>query len=150
MSNVILPKLNVRIIPDIADIPGIIWAAGLVYAMVKYRFLAITPAMAADNILSTMSDSLIILDSKGKILQVNQATRDLLGYHDDEIKNRPFSDILKSRDKGEKIVLDFSKVGFIDEKAADMINRLPLQKVVKRNGSLFIRTMLKMENQGKK
>ncbi len=53
-------------------------------------------------------------------------------------------------DKGEKIVLDFSKVGFIDEETADMINRLPFHKVEKRNGSLFIRTMLKMEDQGEK
>jgi anti-anti-sigma regulatory factor len=60
------------------------------------------------------------------------------------------AEITRGMDKGEKIVLDFSKVGFIDEAAADMINRLPLQKVVKRNGSLFIRTMLKMENQGEK
>ncbi len=60
------------------------------------------------------------------------------------------AEITRGMDKGEKIVLDFSKVGFIDEEAADMINRLPLQKVVKRNGSLFIRTMLKMENRGEK
>jgi len=53
-------------------------------------------------------------------------------------------------DKGEKIVLDFSKVGFIDEETAGMINRLPFQKVEKRNGSLFVRTMLKMEDQGEK
>ncbi len=104
LTNVVLPKLDLRILPDVADILGIFWAIGLVYAMVRYRFLAITPAMAADNILSTMSDSLIILDPKGKILQVNQATRDLLGYHDDEIKTRLFSDIFKSGDEEKKIV----------------------------------------------
>lgn len=60
------------------------------------------------------------------------------------------AEITRGLDKGEKIVLDFSKVGFIDEEATDMINRLPLQKVEKRNGSLFIRTMLKMEDQGEK
>jgi anti-anti-sigma regulatory factor len=59
-------------------------------------------------------------------------------------------EISRGLDEGEKIVLDFSKVGFIDEETADMINRLPLQKVIKRNGSLFVRTMLKMENQGEK
>lgn len=57
------------------------------------------------------------------------------------------AEIARGLDEGEKIVLDFSKVGFIDEETADMINRLPLQRVMKRNGSLFIRTMLKMENQ---
>jgi anti-anti-sigma regulatory factor len=60
------------------------------------------------------------------------------------------AEIKRGLDKGEKIILDFTKVGFIDGETADMINRLPLQKVVKRNGSLFIRTMLKMENQEEK
>lgn len=60
------------------------------------------------------------------------------------------AEINRGLDKGEKIVLDFSKVGFIDEETADMINRLPLQKVVKRNGSLFVRTMLRIENQEEK
>ncbi|UCE22675.1 MAG: anti-sigma factor antagonist [Candidatus Aminicenantes bacterium] len=60
------------------------------------------------------------------------------------------AEIDRGLNKGEKIVLDFSKVGFIDEETADMINRLPFQKVEKRNGSLFIRTMLKMEDQGEK
>jgi len=60
------------------------------------------------------------------------------------------AEINRCLDEGEKVVLDFSKVGFIDEEAADMINRFPFQQVHKRNGSLFIRTMLKMENQGEK
>ncbi len=49
--------------------------------------------------------------------------------------------------EGEKVVLDFSRVGFLDEAAAEMINRLPARNVEKKNGSLFIRTMLKMEGQ---
>lgn len=54
-------------------------------------------------------------------------------------------EIERSLDEEKKIILDFSKVGFLDEKAAEMINRFPAQKVEKRNGSLFIRTMLKMD-----
>ena len=60
------------------------------------------------------------------------------------------SEIKKGMSEEEKIILDFSKVGYIDEKAADMINQLPLRKVKKRNCSLFIRTMLRMENRGEK
>ena len=58
------------------------------------------------------------------------------------------TEIVRGLDEAQRIVLDFSKVGYLDEEAADMINRFPLQRVEKRNGSLFIRTMLKMENQG--
>lgn len=55
------------------------------------------------------------------------------------------SEIKRGIKEGERIVLDFSKVSFLDEEAAEMINDFPLQKVEKRNCSLFIRTMLGME-----
>jgi anti-anti-sigma regulatory factor len=55
-------------------------------------------------------------------------------------------EIEKGIKKGKKIVLDFSKVSYLDEEAAKRINQFPLQKVEKKNCSLFIRTMLGMEN----
>ncbi len=56
--------------------------------------------------------------------------------------------IVRGLDDGKKMVLDFSKVGFIDEDAAEMINRFPQKKVERRNGSLFIRTVLGIEGRG--
>ena len=55
------------------------------------------------------------------------------------------SEINKSIKEGDKVILDFSKVSYIDEQAAEMLNQFPTKKVEKRNGSLFIRTVLKME-----
>lgn len=59
------------------------------------------------------------------------------------------AEVEKGIKKGKKIILDFSKVSYLDEEAAKRINRFPLQKVKKRNCSLFIRTMLGMEDRGK-
>jgi anti-anti-sigma regulatory factor len=58
------------------------------------------------------------------------------------------AEIIRGLDDGKKIVLDFSKVGFIDEDAAEMIKRFPQKKVERRNGSLFIRTILGMKDRG--
>ena len=55
------------------------------------------------------------------------------------------SEIKNGIKEGEKIIVDFSKVSYIDEQAAEMFNQFPIKKVEKRNGSLFIRTMLKIE-----
>jgi len=60
------------------------------------------------------------------------------------------AEIERGLEEGKKVVLDFSKVGFLDEKAAEMINRFSAQKVEKRNGSLFIRIMLKMGERRKR
>lgn len=57
------------------------------------------------------------------------------------------AEISRGLKAGKKVVLDFSKVCFLDQEAADMINRFPHPKVQKRNGSLFIRTILKMKGQ---
>ncbi len=60
------------------------------------------------------------------------------------------SEIEKSLNEGEKLALDFSKVSYIDEESARLIN-LPLyKKIEKRNCSLFIRALLGNESRGKK
>jgi len=90
-TDVILPLSNIDIIPHIADSIILIWAFGVVYAMVKYKFLTITPATAASNIISTMFDCLILLTLTGEIVTVNKATLNLLGYNEDELKGASIS-----------------------------------------------------------
>ena len=46
---------------------------------------------------------------------------------------------------GERIILDFAKVNFLDENAARMIRQLKDNRLSLRNCSLFIRTALEME-----
>jgi anti-anti-sigma regulatory factor len=55
------------------------------------------------------------------------------------------AEINKGIKKGGKVIVDFSKVSYMDEKVAEMFNLFPKKKVEKRNGSLFIRTLLKIE-----
>ncbi len=90
-TDVIFPLLNVHVIPNVADTIILIWAFGVVYAMAKYRFLAINPATAASNIISTMFDCLILLNLRGDIVTVNKATLNLLGYKEEELKGTPVS-----------------------------------------------------------
>ena len=80
-TNVLIPKLTSTSFPDLAHNMALIWAVGLVYAIVKYKFMVISPATAAENIISTMTDTLILSDPKGKIVTVNGAGSTLLGYH---------------------------------------------------------------------
>ena len=60
------------------------------------------------------------------------------------------SEIEKGMDKGEKIILDFLKVRYLDEEAARMLNQFPPEKVEKRNCSLFIQEMLRIGKRGAK
>lgn len=89
LTDVILPSLDIHVVPDLADMVLLIWAVGVVYAIARYKFLTINPATAADNIISTMYDCLILLNMEGEIITVNKAAADLLGYKPDELKGKP-------------------------------------------------------------
>ena len=54
-------------------------------------------------------------------------------------------EISKGMDTGEKVILDFAKVIFLDDEAARMLRGLKQTRLSLRNCSLFIRTALKME-----
>jgi anti-anti-sigma regulatory factor len=61
-------------------------------------------------------------------------------YHE-ELK----SEIEKNINKRENVILDFSKVSFLDEEAAKIIQRFGNQKMGFRNCSFYIRTTLGIE-----
>ncbi len=98
VSDIILPLLNIHMIPNVANVDALIWTVGAVYAMVKYKFLSITPATAAENIISTMFDCLILLNMKGEIVTVNKAAENLSGYKAEELKGKPLSFLFKTEE----------------------------------------------------
>jgi len=97
IANVILPELKIYILPNIASILVLIWAIGLVYAITKYGFMTITPAAAAENILATMADSLILINPEKYIIRVNKATLDLLGFKEEELVGKPIDTIVEEK-----------------------------------------------------
>ncbi|NQT90265.1 MAG: PAS domain S-box protein [Candidatus Omnitrophica bacterium] len=94
ITDIILPRLNAISVPDIADVFGLIWAFGIIYAIARYKFLAITPSNAAENIISTMTDCLILLDDKGSITTVNKATLELLRYSRSDLEGAPVARLI--------------------------------------------------------
>jgi PAS domain S-box-containing protein len=93
-TDIILPVLHITIIPQIADIFLIIWAAGIVFSVTEYGFVVLTPEKASDNIISTISDSLILLDVNGKIVMANWAATRLLGVSKKELKQLDLNSFL--------------------------------------------------------
>ncbi|PKP56633.1 hypothetical protein CVT91_12580 [Candidatus Atribacteria bacterium HGW-Atribacteria-1] len=98
LTDVILPELNIRTIPPLANVTTFIWAFGIAYAIVKYKLMVITPYAATENIISTMADSLILLDRQGKIASVNKATLDLSGYEKDELTEKSVEILFAEKD----------------------------------------------------
>jgi len=98
LTEVILSGLNIYTIPLLGDVNTLSWAFGIVFAMAKYKLMVITPAAAADNIVSTIADSLILLDREGNIINVNKATLYLSGYRKSELEGKSVEIFLREKD----------------------------------------------------
>jgi diguanylate cyclase (GGDEF)-like protein/PAS domain S-box-containing protein len=75
----VLPALKVLELPMRSQLPVFYWIMCIAYAMYRYRLMRVTPAAAADEILRTMMNALIILDGSGTIQTANRAAEKLLG-----------------------------------------------------------------------
>ena len=58
-------------------------------AVWRYRLLEITPALAAEQIIDTMADALLVLDREGIVRVANQAASQLFGYPTAELIGEP-------------------------------------------------------------
>lgn len=69
--DVLIPELIFPQSPGFANVIGVIWAVAIYRGIEVFKLFSITPAIAADNILSIMSEALFITDSDGRILFAN-------------------------------------------------------------------------------
>lgn len=91
-TDIVLPAIGVSF-PSIADLAALIWAGGLVYAITKYGLLVSSFSAFANQIISSMSEALILLDNENKITIMNDAARAMFGVGKDFQGN--FSDVVK-------------------------------------------------------
>jgi PAS domain S-box-containing protein len=93
MTNVVLSQMHIATVPAMGDIFVLIWASGMVYSISKYRFLSITPMAAAEAIIDTMTDMLLLLDFRRRIISVNRATLEVLGYDSEDLEGGPIESV---------------------------------------------------------
>lgn len=89
-------------IPDITPITGMCWSLGIFYAIVKYRLMAMTPSFIAENLFQTIIDSVILVDPKGMILNVNEETKSMLGYDQAELVGESLEKLFLQDDRSQR------------------------------------------------
>jgi len=67
-------------------------------AIIKYQMVFITPATAADNILRTMNDGLIITDRNNDIIKINNAITSMLGFLEEDLVNKNIKLLFRNND----------------------------------------------------
>ena len=86
-------------------IGGVFFAASLVINLLttwRYRLIEITPALAAQQFMDTMSDGVVVLDHDGMVRLLNPAACEILGYRAEQLSHalppRPVAELLFGRD----------------------------------------------------
>lgn len=122
----ILLQLKIKNSPDLTNLAPLIWTSGLIYAIIKYKLLIIKPSTAAELIISNMTDALILLDPKGIIETINNATSRLLGFSNNELKRKSIDCILYG-------------IKFADINLNEKNNNYELPFKTKDNNNIFVK-----------
>lgn len=106
------------LLPVLTDFPNLTTTVSLVAAMffavavMKRRLFQLSPAVAAENILATMSDALLLVGPDGVIERANQATLELLGCKRGDLIGHSLTDVIAGD----------STLGYTGDKMQNMIN----------------------------
>jgi PAS domain S-box-containing protein len=121
VTNMVLRTVAFEV-PNLGIIATAFFAGFVGYAIAKYNLFAFDAAMAAENIVSAMPDSLILADMKERIFRVNKSLVDFLGYGHGELI-------------GESII----KLSMDNEQLTTVLKELKEKKVL-RNRELTVKT----------
>ncbi len=88
-----LPKYGIAAYP-FGYVPILAFAFVVGQAIRKYDLVALTPSLAAQEIISTMADVLFVCDREGRIEIANRAATALLGYSEQELRTKRIDDLL--------------------------------------------------------
>lgn len=76
----------------------------IVYSMWKQGFMYLTPEIASEEILETMSELMLLVNYEGTIIRINKAVSRTLGYKEDELIGQDANIILPEEIKAKSMI----------------------------------------------
>jgi PAS domain S-box-containing protein len=83
-SDDILPLFSIKV-PEMFYTVAALGIALICYGIVRYKIPQLTPSMVADEIVSAMSNFMVLIGNDNRIKSVNSAGLSLLGYNESEV-----------------------------------------------------------------
>jgi len=90
-----LPEFDIRT-PELASAALALGIAFITYGILRHNLFTITPAIAAEGIIATMSDALLLVDTQKRIVMVNQAALELLKWKESQLLYQPLTMVIDS------------------------------------------------------
>ncbi|MDD5288142.1 MAG: ATP-binding protein [Dehalococcoidales bacterium] len=94
----LLPFLNISF-PELTVSFSVFGAIFILYAIWKYELFALTASTAAQEIMSTMSDLVLLVNPERKLLIVNRAALEVLGYKSEELIGQSLEVIIDEKNE---------------------------------------------------
>ncbi|MCW4018812.1 MAG: ATP-binding protein [Candidatus Bathyarchaeota archaeon] len=135
ITDSLFPVLGIQF-PGIGSFSGAVLSGFVIYAIWKYDLFTLNPAVAAENIVTTMPDSLILADLNGKILSVNQSLLDLFGYKENELIDKPALVLCSEKTASTKIFAELKKKREIKNREIVCVTKTGVEKFVAISASV--------------
>jgi PAS domain S-box-containing protein len=82
--------------PNLGHFAILFFSIFVTYGIIRYDLFTFDAAIVAENIVSTIPDSLVITDLSGKIIRVNKRLITLLGYFEEELVGAKLSKLCRN------------------------------------------------------
>lgn len=89
VTDVVLPGFTSIRFPEMAGFFGLVWAIGLYYSVTRRGLMSVSPQTAADDLLATMLNSVLLIDPEGRLVSSNPAFGETFGYSAAEAAGMP-------------------------------------------------------------
>lgn len=136
---IILPEFY-----DIRPVPlhhlGIVIHLGfIVYAILKYRFLAIGIHDVANDLFSYVRDGVVVLNKQGDVLQANEATQKLFNETSDKMILQKVEQLIKDKQLSQEGEIDDHEISLDrnGEKVHLRISRYPVKQADEEIGTII-------------
>jgi PAS domain S-box-containing protein len=96
LTNMILRSVSVKI-PNLGILSILIFSHFVGAAVWKHGLFAFDAALAAENIISTIPDSLVLTDMKGTMFKMNKRLLSFLGYSENELMGNSIATLCADR-----------------------------------------------------
>jgi PAS domain S-box-containing protein len=129
----VFPSIDVKV-PELATTASALGYIVIAYGIYKYNLFALTPAVAAQDIVAAMSNFLFLVKMDGHIVLANQSALDILGYTENELTGKPLKTLFAEKEKMQEIITmgaDFSGEMTVVTKDGGMIPGLVSLSVVR-------------------
>ena len=123
LASIILRRLDIYSVPPLGDVFTIAFAFGLFYATARYRLFVLNPSAAANKILETMTDALILVDTGGTIIACNPALGRMLDRDSRELTGQRFTTLFPDDEYNSGYVKELLRRGSLSNVTMSLVDR---------------------------